>query len=317
MKSQRLRVFPPAFGWLVIGPLLPTLMLGSSTITQAQEKQTPANRGDNAGGPPRNPALRGELLQMRKVDQEVRTRISADLKDSKNPEPELAAELKAADAKNTARMEQIIYTGAKKAPEKAGEIKLFNGKDFTGWTFYLRDPNAKMEDVWSIDPKEGIIICKGKPNGYIRTVADYTNYILKLEWRFNPGTKQAGNSGVLLRIVGPDKVWPKSVEAQLQSGAAGDFWLIDGARLDTPEERVDKKTPRHRLRTKTNEKPIGEWNEYEITCDGDKITLKVNGEVLNEGTNAEVVPGKIGLQSEGAEIHFRNIRLVPLQRGKS
>jgi hypothetical protein len=202
--------------------------------------------------------------------------------------------------------------GQEKPLKKGKEIRLFNGKDFTGWTYFLSDKNAKMEDTWTIDPKEKIIICKGHPAGYIRTTKDYTNYILKLEWRFNPITKQAGNSGVLLRIVGEDKIWPKSVEAQLQSENAGDFWLIDGAKLDTPEERVDKGTPRHRLRTKTNEKPIGEWNQYEIICDRDKITLKVNGETLNEGTGAEVVPGKIGLQSEGAEIHFRNIRLIPL-----
>jgi hypothetical protein len=198
--------------------------------------------------------------------------------------------------------------------ETAGEIRLFNGKDFTGWTYHLDDPNVKMEEVWSIDPAEGILICKGRPAGYIRTTADYTNYVLKLEWRFNPVTKQAGNSGVLLRVVGPDKVWPKSVEAQLQSGAAGDFWLIDGARLDTPPERVDRGTPRHRLATKSNEKPIGEWNEYEITVDGGRVSLKVNGQVLNAGTNAEEVPGKIALQSEGSEIHFRNIRLTPIKR---
>jgi hypothetical protein len=196
----------------------------------------------------------------------------------------------------------------------AGEIRLFNGKDFTGWTYHLNDPNVKMEEVWSIDPSEGILICKGRPAGYIRTVDDYTNYVLRLEWRFNPVTKRAGNSGVLLRVVGPDKVWPRSVEAQLQSGAAGDFWLIDGSPLDTPKERVDPRAARHRLRTHTNEKPIGEWNEYEITCDGGKVTLKVNGEVLNEGTNAEEIPGKIALQSEGSEIHFRNIRLTPIKR---
>jgi hypothetical protein len=196
----------------------------------------------------------------------------------------------------------------------AKEVRLFNGKDLTGWTFFLSDPKAKMEDVWSVDAKEGVLICKGNPLGYIRTLDDYTNYVVKLEWRFNPVTKKAGNSGVLLRVVGPDKVWPRSIEAQLQSGEAGDFWLIDNARLDTPAARVDSGTPRHRLRTRSNEKPIGEWNEYEITVDGDHITLKVNGEVLNEGTNAEVVPGKIALQSEGAEIQFRNIRLTPLRR---
>ena len=172
------------------------------------------------------------------------------------------------------------------------EILLFNGKDFTGWTYHLDDPNAKMGDVWSIDPDQGIITCKGNPMGYIRTKADYTNYILRLEWRFNPVTKKAGNSGVLLRVQPPDKVWPKSIEAQLQSGQAGDFWLIDEARLTTPTERVDQGTPRHRLRMKTNEKPIGEWNQYEITVDGSRVTLKVNGEVLNEGVNAEEIPAR-------------------------
>jgi hypothetical protein len=201
-------------------------------------------------------------------------------------------------------------------PKDSQEIVLFNGKDFQGWTHRLTDPNAKLEDVWSIDA-EGNLICKGRPNGYLRTVADYTNYVLKLEWRFSPVTQRPGNSGVLLRVVGPDKVWPRSIEAQLQSGAAGDFWLIDNARLDTPPDRIDPRVARHRLRTRTNEKPIGEWNEYEITCDGGKVTLKVNGEVLNEGTDAEEVPGKIALQSEGAEIHFRNIRLVPIQRGNA
>jgi len=75
---------------------------------------------------------------------------------------------------------------------------------------------------------------------------------------------------------------------------------------------VDKGTPRHRLRVRSNEKPIGEWNQYEITVDGDRVALHVNGELLNEGPGAEEIPGKIVLQSEGSEIHFRNIRLTPL-----
>lgn len=191
-------------------------------------------------------------------------------------------------------------------------VVLFNGRNLDGWTYHLSDPNAKMEDVWSVDSTEKILICKGRPAGYIRTKEKYGSYVLKLEWRFNPVTKQAGNGGVLLRINGPDKVWPRSVEAQLQSGAAGDFWLIEGAPLVTPEERRDPNVPRHRLRTKTNEKPVGEWNEYEIVCNGDRVTLKVNGETLNEGTGAEVLDGFIGLQSEGSEMHFRNIRLYPI-----
>jgi hypothetical protein len=194
------------------------------------------------------------------------------------------------------------------------EVLVFNGKDFSGWTFFLEDPKLKLEDVWSVKPKEGIIVCKGKPNGYIRTVKDYTNFILKFQWRWSPVTKQAGNSGALLRVTGADKIWPRMVEAQLMSGQAGDFWLIDGKRLVTAPERQGDKGEGydHRKRIKGAEKPVGEWNQYEILCDGDRIALKINGELVNEGTGADVEPGKISLQSEGAEIHFRNIRLTPL-----
>lgn len=189
-------------------------------------------------------------------------------------------------------------------------IALFNGRDFSGWTYFLSDKNARWQDTWSIDPAEQTIICKGRPAGYIRTTRSFKNYVLRLEWRFPPG--RAGNSGVLLRMVGRDMVWPRSIEAQLQSGAAGDFWLIEGAALTTPEERRDKNTPRHRLSTGPNEKPVGEWNQYEITVNGDKVTLKVNDKIVNDGTGAEAFSGKICLQSEGAEVHFRNIRLTPL-----
>src|SRR5438876_3153565 len=66
------------------------------------------------------------------------------------------------------------------------------------------------------------------------------------------------------------------------------------------------------MNDKDVEKPIGEWNQYEITCQGDTIKLVINGKLVNEGTNAELTKGKILLQSEGAEIHFRNVELKPL-----
>lgn len=188
----------------------------------------------------------------------------------------------------------------------ASEKKLFNGKDMSGWTAFLQD-NGKLEDVWSV--KDGVMICKGQPIGYIRTLEDYTNFVLKLEWRFNPVTKQAGNSGVLLRLIGADMVWPRSVEAQLQSESAGDFWNIEEFPMKTVAERTNGRNTR---KTHGAERPIGEWNEYEIIVDHAKVTLRVNGETLNEAWEVLETPGKIALQSEGAEIHFRNIRLAPI-----
>ncbi len=181
---------------------------------------------------------------------------------------------------------------------------LFNGKDLSGWTYHLRDSDAKMEDVWSVN--DGVLVCKGNPIGYIRTKKDYQNYVLKLQWRFDP-EKGPGNSGVLLRAVGPDKVWPKSIEAQLHSLNAGDFWNIDGVKMTVDADRT--KGRRTVKLHETNEKPLGEWNQYEIIVDHGTITVKVNGLVQNRATDCEEVTGKIALQSEGATIHFRDIKI--------
>jgi hypothetical protein len=62
----------------------------------------------------------------------------------------------------------------------------------------------------------------------------------------------------------------------------------------------------------SNEKPLGEWNQYEITADGTNLTLKVNGQIQNQATDFAVMPGKILLQSEGAAIEFQNIQLTPI-----
>jgi len=187
------------------------------------------------------------------------------------------------------------------------EIALFNGKDLSGWTATLPE-GAKMEDVWSV--KDGVLICKGTPAGYIRTEQDYKNFVLKLEWRFDPVTRKAGNSGVLLRVQAPDKVWPKSVEAQLQSENAGDFWNIDEFPMKTEASRLNG---RNTKKTHMAENPVGEWNEYEIIVNGGDVILRVNGEELNRAWDVQEIAGKVALQSEGAEIHFRNVRLAPIE----
>ncbi len=190
------------------------------------------------------------------------------------------------------------------------EVALFNGKNLEGWTFFLNDPKAKLEDVWSVE--DGVLICKGKPAGYIRTEKDYTNYVLTLEWRFNK-EKGAGNSGVLLRTTGKDKIWPKSVEAQLHSGNAGDIWNIDECKITVDKQRTEgRRTVKKSGKDANNEMPLGDWNQYEITVNKGNLMLKVNGRLQNEATDYEEVPGKICLQSEGAEIHFRNIKLKVL-----
>jgi hypothetical protein len=188
-----------------------------------------------------------------------------------------------------------------------GEIDLLAGERLDQWMAHLRDDGA-LEDVWSFDGD--VLVCAGRPIGYIRTHADYTNFVLRLDWRFDPVTKKGGNSGVLVRMVGPDEVWPRSVEAQLQSGRAGDFWNIDEFVMTTVADRLNGRNTRG---THTNERPLGEWNAYEIIVNEGRVTLVVNDEVVNEAWDVEVVPGKICLQSEGAPIHFRRVRLSEIR----
>jgi hypothetical protein len=218
----------------------------------------------------------------------------------------------------------LVATPALAADDKF--TPLFNGTDTTGWTFTLRPP-ANMPDAkpdpkntWGV--KDGVLLCTGKPNGYIATEKEYGDYVLRLKWRF-PKDSKGGNSGVLLHVTGDDKVWPNSVEAQLAAGQAGDFWLIaDKAgklpKLDIAADRKDanNKDGRHYFRIGKGEKiekQFGEWNQYEITCNGGDITLVVNGKTVNEGRGGELRKGRIALQSEGVPIEFKDIEIKSLK----
>lgn len=202
-----------------------------------------------------------------------------------------------------------------------GFTPLFNGKDLTGWKPWLRPgPDGKTEDpkkVWSIT--DGVIRCVGNPPGYIATEKEYGDYILRLKWRYPKGST-GGNSGVLLHCqekdgvwpMGPKATWPTCVEAQLRSGRAGDFWLIypPVVAIEVDKSRQDPMAERHFFRSPKDEpieKPFGEWNDYEIHCSGGDITVYVNGRKVNEGKNGNFKKGRIALQSEGAEVFFKDI----------
>ncbi|MCD6303463.1 MAG: DUF1080 domain-containing protein [Planctomycetes bacterium] len=189
----------------------------------------------------------------------------------------------------------------KKLPEKYGEaVRLFDGKTFDGWTF----SSDKVKSAWSI--KDGALCTKGKPVGYIRTVESYTNYVLRVQIRHD----RPCNGGVLLRMVGPDKVWPRSIECQGMKNNMGDIWNIDKFPMKTAADRT-----RGRRTTKihpSNEKPCGQWNQYEIYINKGLLKIYVNGLLQNEATDVWETPGKIVLQSEGGPLCYRNIVLIPI-----
>ncbi|MBT4483363.1 MAG: DUF1080 domain-containing protein [Candidatus Latescibacteria bacterium] len=189
---------------------------------------------------------------------------------------------------------------------KSKTIQLWNGKDFNGWKFFVADSKIDVNKVWSI--KNGVIHCKGVPNGYMRTESDYSNYILYLEWRW---VENESNSGILLHAQEPDLVWPRCIECQLKSGNAGDFVLIGAGTITVDGEKYTN-TERFLAipkKQESTEKQIGKWNSYKIICRDDEITCYVNNVLQNRGTQTSLTKGKICIQSEGAPIEFRNIRL--------
>lgn len=199
---------------------------------------------------------------------------------------------------------------------EAKPIPLFNGANFDGLHVFTENATAAADAAWKIE--EGMLRCLGVGRGYVRTTSAYADYRLRLEWRW---PARPGNSGVLLNIVGPDLIWPKSIEAQLAANRAGDFATFFDAR--SKEETVSRNpsgvsTGRlPRSATGAIEKPPGEWNTYEIVVSGDTITLSVNGVLANRMTQVQPSAGLIAFQSEGTPIDFRRIELTPLPPAKN
>ncbi len=182
------------------------------------------------------------------------------------------------------------------------KIQLFNGKDLSNWTFYLKDPSVDVSGVFMAHGD--IIHIKGEPFGYMRTKDSYSDYTLHVEWRY-PG--EASNSGVFIHAQQPDTIWPMSIECQLKAGSAGDLICMGGSDIN---ERTDKSVRVVKKLAETSEKPAGEWNTLEITCISDNIDVFVNDVRQNKATGSSIKAGNICLQSEGKDIEFRNVYLV-------
>lgn len=186
--------------------------------------------------------------------------------------------------------------------------------DLAGWEYYSEDPSVPREDVWQVE--DGILGCRGTPRGYIYTEEEFENFLLEIEYRWPPGA-EPGKGGILLRRVGEHRIWPRSLEAQINAGEAGDFWGLDGYSFEGPADRhrtLDHETLgklTHLEKMATAEKPAGEWNHYEIEVMGREVSLTINGQLVNEATDCDTTPGHICLTAEGSGIQFRSIRLLP------
>jgi len=196
---------------------------------------------------------------------------------------------------------------------------LFEKKNLADWDFHIVGEGIKVEDVFAF-ADDGRLLCKGLPFGYLATKESYKNFKFALEWRWPEGS-QPTNSGIFLKITEQPPLpafLPKSVEVQLQHRNAGDLWAFYGRTITEPGNR---------LRNAQNdaigsfmgtqkllmaEKDPGQWNTMEILCVESLIVVTVNGKIVNWTTGAEAIEGRVGFQSEGGPIEFRNAVLTAL-----
>jgi 3-keto-disaccharide hydrolase len=188
------------------------------------------------------------------------------------------------------------------APARADDfVPIVNGDDVLSFELVGIGPGT-------IKIEGGEVRVSGKPDGYFATKESYKNYTLKFDWMYerpsdlDSDARFRGNSGLLLHIQGPHKVWPKCIEVQLLNSSAGAIIPINGAKCQA----------RGLASSKEAVKPVGQWNQEEVTCREGTITCTINGIEVSRGTGATVESGPIGWQSEGMPIRFRNVLIKAL-----
>ena len=197
------------------------------------------------------------------------------------------------------------------------EVDLLNPapaeNDLGHWRFYSENAKAGFADTWRVD--QGVLMCRGTPLGYLYTKKKYTDFVLSLQYRV-PKDAKPYKGGVLIRMTGKHRIWPKSLEAQINHPDAGDFWGLDGYQLDGPAKRKKAIAQSrfgaliHLSKAVDAAKPLGEWNDYTIRAAGGTVTLTLNGREVNRATGCNIAAGPILLTAEGSAIHFRKIRLT-------
>jgi len=219
---------------------------------------------------------------------------------------------------------------AQNTPHAGKAIKLFNGKNLDGFYTWVENQGKNQDPAHVFTVQGAVIHVSGTAMAYFATEAEYENYRLTAEFKWGeqthpPRQGNARDSGILFHFVGPDKIWPKSIEFQVIEGGTGDIILVDGGAITAggkalTEGRIDRKgkgkwddVVGYRDPAGEVEKPHGQWNKLELIAQGDTVKYYVNGKLVNEGTGASPQRGKILFQSEGAELFYRNIKLTPLK----
>jgi hypothetical protein len=214
----------------------------------------------------------------------------------------------------------VASSGPAQSVPVPGFVDLFNGKDLTGWVNVNTDP-----DTWSV--RDGVLVSSGHPIGVMRSEKQYENFILHIEWMH---MEAGGNSGVFVwsnAVPGERNRLPNGVEVQMleldwvklntrdgkappEAYVSGELFGVGGVKT-VPENPRGERSRSIEMRCK----PRGEWNTYDVVAVDGVIKLSINGKFVNGISQSTQRKGYLCLESEGAEIHFRNIKIMELPPG--
>lgn len=196
---------------------------------------------------------------------------------------------------------------------------LFNGSDLSGWHVDVPAMDINPDTLNPFIVRDGMLVSLGTPGGHLITDSEFQNYSLLVEYRF---AGEPGNCGVLVHASTPRalyKMFPKSMEVQMEHENAGDFWCIvedisvpDMESRRGPKENwgiTEGKGRNVKNLTDDSEKPVGEWNTMLIEAVGSEVKVWVNGVLVNHGFDCTADKGRIALQAEGSEVEFRKLEL--------
>lgn len=175
----------------------------------------------------------------------------------------------------------------------AGFVGMFNGKDLAGW-MYL----GKGEGTFSV--QDGAIHYKGGNGWLCYTVKEYVDFELRCEFRL---IKPGGDGGIFFRATkdAAGSNWP-SQKYELQVKDYPEQGRLWGVAYQLDKDKVAKAR-----------KKLGEWETYRLIVRGSKVEVYLNGELVTTSDAAKPLKqGFLGLQAEGGEQAFRNLRIRPL-----
>ena len=180
-------------------------------------------------------------------------------------------------------------------------------------------------ETWTL--QKDILVCSGHPIGVMRSEKQYENFILHIEWKH---MEAGGNSGVFVwSNADPpeDTRLPNGVEVQMleldwvnlnkRDGVTPPVAYVHGELFGVGGVKTIPDNPRgtRSMSIENRCRGRGEWNTYDVVCVDGVIKLSVNGKFVNGISRSTQKKGYICLESEGAEIHFRNVTILELPSG--